>query len=58
MNWYALFPSQILLEAPCNKMGLRRFKSIVKDWIESGECSAEIYLGKTWAGREFVCNLK
>lgn len=58
MNWYAVFPSQVLLEAPCNKMSFRRFKQAVKDWIDNGEESAEIYVGKTWNGREFICEMK
>jgi len=60
MKYFALYPqTQVLLEAPCNKWSFSKFKQAAKECADSGEYGpAEIYIGKTWEGREFVCNLK
>ncbi len=59
MKYIAIFPQTLeIIEAPCNKWSLRRFKQVVKDWADNGSGFADLFIGKTFEGREYICTIK
>ena len=57
MKYFAYYPeTQVILEAPCNKWSFSRFKEAAREWREDNG-SAEIYIGRTWTGREYICKI-
>ena len=58
MKYIAIFPQTLeIIEAPCNKWSLRRFKQAIKEWSDNGAGPANIYIGTTYQNKEYVCNI-
>lgn len=59
IKYFAHFTkSQVLVEVPCG-FGFRRFRTLIKDeWVNEGEGPADMYIGTSWEGREYICSVK
>lgn len=58
MKYFGLMTDKTILEAPCNKWKFSNFKQAVKEWIDGTDNTADLFIGTTWEGREYICTIK